>query len=138
MAYKMRESLKIEIDMSNVEINASNTDEQLIRKVAEVVFEHLAESEFSVEDLCLGVGMSKATLFRKLKALTGQSTNEFMQTTRLKYAARMLAQTDKPVSEIAYEVGFSDPYYFSRAFKKLFGLSPKQWREKEGEDSANN
>ena len=137
-AYKMRESLKIEIDMSNVEINASNTDEQLIRKVAEVVFEHLAESEFSVEDLCLGVGMSKATLYRKLKALTGQSTNEFMQTTRLKYAARMLAQTDKPVSEIAYEVGFSDPYYFSRAFKKLFGLSPKQWREKEGEDSANN
>ena len=137
-AYKMRESYKIEIDMSNVEIKASNTDEQLIRKVAEVVFEHLSESEFSVDDLCQSVGMSKATLYRKLKALTGQSTNEFMQTTRLKYAARMLSQTDKPVSEIAYEVGFSDPYYFSRAFKKLFGVSPKQWREKAGDDSANN
>ena len=90
-----------------------------------------------MDDLCVNIGMSKATLYRKLKALTGQSTNEFIQTTRLKYAARILSQTDKSVSEVAYEVGFSDPYYFSRAFKKLFGVSPKQWRERQGEDSAN-
>ena len=72
--------------------------------------------------------MSKATLYRKLKALTGQSTNEFMQNTRLKYAARILVETDMPIADIAYDVGFSDPYYFSRAFKNLFGKSPKQWR----------
>ncbi|MBO5420120.1 MAG: helix-turn-helix domain-containing protein [Bacteroidales bacterium] len=137
-AYKMRESYKIEIDMSNVEIKASNTDEQLIRKVVDVIFDHLSESEFSVEDLCLMVGMSKATLYRKLKAITGQSTNEFMQNTRLKYAARILSETDRPVSDVAYEVGFSDPYYFSRAFKKLFGKSPKQWRQDSSENSACN
>lgn len=137
-AYRMRESYKIEIDMSNVEVKASNTDEQLIRRVVEVVFEHLGESEFAVDDLCMSVGMSKATLYRKLKALTGQSTNEFIQSTRLKYAARILAETDRNISEVAYEVGFSDPYYFSRAFKKVFGVSPKQWREKSGKDSANN
>lgn len=137
-AYKMRESYKIEIDVSNVEIKASNTDEQLIRKVVDVIFDHLSESEFSVEDLCLMVGMSKATLYRKLKAITGQSTNEFMQNTRLKYAARILNETDRPVSDVAYEVGFSDPYYFSRAFKKLFGKSPKQWRQDSSENSACN
>lgn len=137
-AYKMREGYKIEIDMSNVEVKASNTDEQLIRKVVEVVFQHLGESEFAVDDLCMSMGMSKATLYRKMKALTGQSTNEFIQNTRLKYAARILVETDKTVSEVAYEVGFSDPYYFSRAFKKNFGMSPKQWREKAGADSANN
>ena len=136
-AHKMREGYKIEIDMSKVEIKASNTDEQLIKRVGEIVFENLGKSEFSVDDLCVNIGMSKATLYRKLKALTGQSTNEFIQTTRLKYAARILSQTDKSVSEVAYEVGFSDPYYFSRAFKKLFGVSPKQWRERQGEDSAN-
>ena len=137
-AYKMRESYKIEIDMSNVKIKASNTDEQLIKRVVEIIFEHLGESEFSVDDLCLNIGMSKATLYRKLKSLTGQSTNEFMQNTRLKYAARLLSETEKTISEVAYEVGFSDPYYFSRAFKKIFGKSPKQWREKSGNDSANN
>lgn len=137
-AYKMRESYKIEIDMSNVKITASNTDDQLIKRVVEIIFEHMGESEFSVDDLCMNIGMSKATLYRKLKALTGQSTNEFVQSTRLKYAARILTETEKTVSEIAYEVGFSDPYYFSRAFKKIFGKSPKQWREQSGKDSAKN
>ena len=137
-AYKMRESYKIEIDVSNVDIKASNTDEQLIKRVFEIIFEHLGESEFSVDDLCMSVGMSKATFYRKLKALTGQSTNEFIQSTRLKYAARILSETEKTISEVAYEVGFSDPYYFSRAFKKIFGVSPKQWRAESGKDSANN
>ena len=137
-AYKMRESYKIEIDMTNVKITASNTDDQLIKRVVEIIFEHMGESEFSVDDLCMNIGMSKATLYRKLKALTGQSTNEFVQSTRLKYAARILTETEKTVSEIAYEVGFSDPYYFSRAFKKIFGKSPKQWREQSGKDSAKN
>lgn len=136
--YRMRESYKIEIDVSNVEVKASNTDEQFIRKIVDVIFTHLSESEFSVDDLCQQVGMSKATLYRKLKAITGQSTNEFMQNTRLKYAARLLTETDRSVADVAYEVGFSDPYYFSRAFKKLFGRSPKQWRQGSSEENAGN
>jgi len=127
-AQKIRENYKIEIDMSRMEVKGSNTDKQFLRKVVDVIFEHLAESEFNVDDLCTEVGMSKATLYRKLKAFTGQSTNEFMQNTRLKYAARILTETDMAIADIAYDVGFSDPYYFSRAFKNLFGKSPKQWR----------
>ena len=134
--YRMREGLKIGIDMSNVEIKASDTDEQLLRRVVEVIFAHLDESEFSVDDLCMNIGMSKATLYRKLKSLTGCSTNEFIQNTRLKYAAKVLSETHKAISDIAYDVGFSDPYYFSRAFKKLFGKSPKQYRADARGDSA--
>ena len=82
--------------------------------------------------------MSKASLYRKLKALTGQSTNEFLQNFRLKYAARLLTESDRPISDIAYDVGFSDPYYFSRAFKKLFEMSPKQWRQEHSGENPKN
>lgn len=128
-AYKVKEMYKIEVDISKIQVTSSNSDEQLIRKITNVIFDHMSESDFNVDDLCNNIGMSKATLYRKLKTLTGQSTNEFIQNIRLKYATKLLKETDKTISEIAYEVGFTDPYYFSRAFKKLLGHSPKGWRE---------
>lgn len=121
---------KFEIDLSKVEIPASNADEQLLNRISSAVMDSISDSEFNVDGLCLRIGMSKASLYRKLKALTGQSGNEFIQNVRLKYAARLLADSDRMVSSIAYDCGFSDPYYFSRAFRKLFGMSPKQWRQK--------
>ena len=89
----------------------------------------MSDPEFGVEKFCTELNMSKASLYRKLRATTGQSINEFIQNIRLKYAARILIETDKNISEIAYEVGFSDPYYFSRAFKKCFAQSPQHWRD---------
>lgn len=120
---------KFEIDLSRVEIPASNADEQLLNRISSAVMESISDSEFNVDTLCLQIGMSKASLYRKLKTLTGQSGNEFIQNVRLKYAARLLADSDRLVSDVAYDCGFSDPYYFSRAFRKLFGMSPKQWRQ---------
>lgn len=128
-SYKMRQMYKFGIDLSNIELKNANSDEQLLKRLMDVIIEHLSDSEFGVNEICWQVSMSKATLYRKLKAITGQSINEFIQTTRLKYATRLLKETDKSISDIAYEVGFADPYYFSRSFKKCFGLSPKQWRE---------
>ncbi len=128
-SFKLREMRKVSIDLSNIDIPSSNSDEQLLNKLVDVIIGHLSDFDFGVKELCWSVSMSKATLYRKLKAITGQSINEFIQNTRLKYATRLLDETDSPVSEIGYQVGFSDPYYFSRAFKKCFGVSPKQWRE---------
>ena len=138
-AYVNRENFrKIEIDLSSINIPSSNSDEQLLKKVSAVILSNISESDFGIEDLCLQVGMSKASLYRKLKALTGQSTNEFLQNFRLKYAARLLTESDRPISDIAYDVGFSDPYYFSRAFKKLFEMSPKQWRQEHSGENPKN
>lgn len=138
-AYVSREKYrKVEIDLGGIDVPTDNADEQLIRKISSVILENISNSELDVESLCLQIGMSKASLYRKLKAITGESTNEFIQNFRLKYAARLLSDTDRPVSDIAYDVGFSDPYYFSRAFKKLFGLSPKQWRQSQENDSTKN
>ena len=108
----------------------SSADERLVGKVADYVTEHISDNNLDIESLCAAVGVSKTSLYRKMKAVTGQSAGEFIIGLRVKHAARMLRSTDRTVSEIAYESGFTDPYYFSRAFKKYYGASPKNWRSK--------
>ena len=130
-AWKAREAYKIDIDLSNVDITHSDSDEQWLKRAVALVFDRLSDPEFSVDDLCAGLNMSQSTLYRKLKVTAGQSANEFIQNIRLKYAARLLRETSRTVSEITFDVGFSDSSYFSRAFRKCFGISPKQWREQE-------
>ena len=128
-SYEAKQKYKVDIDLSNVEVAHSNSDEELLNNAVNLVFKNLSDPEFGVEKFCTELNMSKASLYRKLRATTGQSINEFIQNIRLKYAARILIETDKNISEIAYEVGFSDPYYFSRAFKKCFAQSPQHWRD---------
>jgi len=106
----------------------SAEDNILVRKLSSYIFENISVPTLNVDDLCEQVGMSKSTLYRKLKTATGLSANEFILNLRVKNAAKLLSDTQKTVSEIAYEVGFADPYYFSRAFKKIMDMSPKQWR----------
>lgn len=133
-SWKARKAYKIDIDLSNMEISHTDSDEQLLKCAVTTVFDHLSDSEFNVDELCRRLNVSQSTLYRKLKVTTGQSTNEFIQNIRLRYAARLLKETSKTISEITFEVGFSDSSYFSRAFRKCFGCSPKQWREKRGEE----
>lgn len=130
-AWKTRETCKIDIDFSNIDLSHADSNEQWLKQVGALVFDRLSEPEFSVNDLCAGLNMSQSTLYRKLKVVSGQSPNEFIQNIRLKYAARLLRETSRTVSEIAFDVGFSDASYFSRAFRHCFGISPKQWREQE-------
>lgn len=106
-----------------------SSDGQIIRKVADYIYSHSQDSTLGVETLCSAVGISKTSLYRKMKAVTGLSAVEFIINVRLEHAARMLAETDRTVAEVAYETGFSDPYYFSRAFKRVHGMPPKAWRE---------
>lgn len=128
-AWKARENYKLDIDLSNINITNSNSDEELIKRAVAIVFDNISEPEFNVDDLCRMLGMSQSSFYRKLKTMTGQSVNEFIQNIRLKYAARLLRETTKTISEIAFDVGFSDSSYFSRAFRKCFRVSPKAWRE---------
>ena len=106
----------------------SDTDGELLREITDWIIAHLSEPEIDVGAMCAHVGMSRSSLYRKMKALTGKSASEFIQSIRLKYAANLLSDENKTMSEVAYEVGFTDPYYFSRVFKKVFGVPPTQWR----------
>ena len=76
--------------------------------------------------------MSRVQLYRKVKALTGQTPVELLRKARLVKARRMVELTDKAVSEISYEVGFTSPSYFNKCFKDEFGVSPGALRDSSG------
>jgi signal transduction histidine kinase/ligand-binding sensor domain-containing protein/CheY-like chemotaxis protein len=100
-----------------------------IAKLNSILEAHLSDSEFGVPELSDAAGMSQMQVYRKLKALTGKTPSQFIRTFRLHKAVGLLKTTQLNVSEIAYEVGFSDPNYFSRTFHQEFGCPPAQYRK---------
>ena len=101
-----------------------------ITRFKEVVEKRLADSDISVEDLAADMNLSRVQLYRKVKNLTGSSPVELLRTARLNRAYQLLLTTDKSVSEVAYDVGFTAPSYFTKCFKEEFGMLPGDVREK--------
>ena len=100
-------------------------DRKFTDKLREAIQRHLGDSNFSVEQLGGELGLSRVQLYRKVKAMTGQSPVEILREARLRRADRLLATTEKTIAEIAYEVGFSSPSYFTKCYKDFFGRAPK-------------
>lgn len=109
----------------------SSLDHTFVLKVRKVIEDHLDDASFDVESLCRELGLSNSQVHRKLSALTGLSATHFMRYVRLVQAKELLKKSWITVSSISYDCGFSDPAYFSRIFKKEFGLSPQEWREQQ-------
>ena len=102
-------------------------DEKLIKKAILYVENNISRSELSVEELSRELGMSRVHLYKKLIHITGKSPVEFIRTLRLKRAAQLLRESQMNISEIAYEVGFNNPKYFSKYFKDEFGMLPSAY-----------
>ena len=100
-----------------------------ITRFKEVVESRLADSDISVEDLAADMNLSRVQLYRKVKNLTGSSPVELLRTTRLNRAYQLLLTSDKSVSEVAYDVGFTAPSYFTKCFKEEFGMLPGDVRQ---------
>lgn len=109
-------------------------DEALMDRIIQSVNHHLDDSEFSVEQLCEEVGISRAHLHRKMKELTGMPVTEFIRNIRLEQAARLLKEHKLNVTQVAYSVGFSNLGYFSTVFRKHFGVNPKDYGQQRQED----
>lgn len=107
-----------------------NLDEQFLRNFIEYVEAKYTSSNLTVESLSEQFGMSRVQLFRKTKALFGESPNDYIQQFRLKKASQLLVESELTVSEIAYQVGYSSPGYFATAFKGRYGCSPSEWKER--------
>lgn len=105
----------------------SPEDERFLTKATQCVLSHITDSEWNVDDLADYVGMSRSTLTRKLKALTGQTPNEFVRLIRLRRAAELLIQEHYRVNEVSELVGFSNPHYFSTLFQQQFGIKPTEY-----------
>ncbi|WP_281299316.1 hybrid sensor histidine kinase/response regulator [Flavobacterium limnophilum] len=104
----------------------SPIDEDFMAKVTNLINDNISELELSTEFLCDKLGVSSSKLYRKIKELTDLAPNEFIRTIRLKKAAQLLKTKKYNVSEVTDLVGFNDPLYFSRCFKKQFGFPPSK------------
>lgn len=107
-------------------------DEKFLQKFTEHIEANYADATLSVQGLCDIFGLSRVQIYRKVKALMGESVNDFIQHTRLKKASQLLLETDLNVSEVAYRVGYSSPGYFATAFKARYQCSPTEWRDRPG------
>ena len=105
-------------------------DHDFLEAVVNMINEHVFDKEFAVGSIYGTFGMSQSTFYRKLQALIGMSPNDLVRRIKMQKACELLKYNGLNVSEVAYELGFSDPKYFSSVFKKEFGMSPSQWIRK--------
>ena len=112
--------------------SVSEVDKGFVDRFRILLEENLTDSELSVEDLGSKMGLSRVQLYRKIKALTNYSPNELLRIARLKKAASLLASSEKTISEITYEVGFTSPSYFTKCYKEYFGESPTDFLKRRG------
>ena len=106
------------------ESSMDDRDKAFIKKLHEIIQSNLSNSDCSVEDIGRKVGLSRVQLYRKVKALTGTSVVDLLRKARLAKAHRLLESNGKNISEVAYEVGFTSPSYFTKCFKEEFGILP--------------
>lgn len=124
---QMRQKYGRHITLEPQKTVVNTVDERFIHKLIQITEQHMSNPEFGVDMLTVEVGMSAPVLYKKLKALTNMSVNDFTKSIRMKKAAQLLQHGHLNINEVAYEVGFDDRRYFSREFKKVFGLNPSEY-----------
>lgn len=107
----------------------NSKDEQFVTNLENVLFGNIENTAFSVHDLCEAIGMSRTSLYMKLKNLIDLSPQDFIIHTKLKFAKNLLIKGGLNIKEVAYQSGFSNPKYFSTSFKKFYGMSPSGFLE---------
>jgi signal transduction histidine kinase/DNA-binding response OmpR family regulator/ligand-binding sensor domain-containing protein len=125
---KLQAIFKKDLNTPIKSIVKDKVDQAFIEKAEEICEKNMTNFNYDVTEFAREMGMSRTLFFSKIKTITGQTPNDFIKTLRLKKAAKMISSdTTKNISEIAYEVGFNSPNYFSKCFKTHFGISPKDY-----------
>jgi signal transduction histidine kinase/DNA-binding response OmpR family regulator len=122
-----------EMTQQPVKMSISQMDREFIKELQDMIEKNLSNPDFNVERLGKKLYMSRATLYRKIHALSGESPNEFLQSYRLKRGAELLENNFGSVLEVAFEVGFSSASYFTKCFKKKFNRLPSDFQPEESE-----
>lgn len=120
----MRKKFSQQLTLQPTNVIIESSDEEFLNKVLKLLEENISNSDFNVNQFAFEIGMSTPVFYRKIKALTGLTVNNFIKSIRLKRAAQLLEQKAGTIYEIAYMVGFNDPKYFSKEFRKQFGQAP--------------
>ena len=126
---KLRETFLKHPFIGAATVALTKSDEAFIKKLNEVVHEHISDADFNVEDMAERFNMSRASFYRKVKGVLDLTPNEYIRVERLKKAAQLLKQDDYKINEICYMVGFNSPSYFTKCFQQQFGILPKDFPE---------
>lgn len=123
-----RKQMKKALSENEIFINDSvgDIDRQFIQSFNDLLAKHMSDSTLSVEDIGVEMGMSRVQLYRKIKSLTNYAPNELLRLYRLQKAKQLMHIPNKSVADIAYEVGFSSPSYFSKCYKDQYGETPSE------------
>ena len=135
---KMLEKIQAEVSLqataeseAQAASHLSNPEQAFITRATEVVMQHLADGDYNRESFAKDMAMGESTLYNKVKATTGQTVIAFITSIRLKEAQRIIQSNPNIlISDVATQVGFNTPKYFSKCFKKEFGIFPKEYAEK--------
>lgn len=113
-----------EAEQEIADSHLEDRDKQFLKQLHAIILKNLSDSEFGVEDIGKQIGLSRVQLYRKVKAMTGSSVVDLLRKARLAKAKRLLESRSMSVSEVAYDVGFSAPSYFTKCFKDEYGMLP--------------
>ncbi|MCK4991610.1 MAG: response regulator, partial [Bacteroidales bacterium] len=114
------------LNAQQVEVDSS--DDRLLKEVVEYIYKNMTNSRITADEISHALGISHSNLYRKIKSITGQSLSEFIRFVRLQKAEQLLSKGKHSVSEIMFQVGFTNHSYFSKCFKKLYNVSPKNYK----------
>jgi len=116
------------------ESGMTSADENFLQRSLEIIRKHMADPDFTVDALSESLNLSRSQLYRKVQALTILSPNEYIRYCRLQKAAQMLLHNTGNIAEVAYDVGFNNPSYFSKCFKEQFGVNPSDYQKEDQEN----
>jgi len=131
---KIREHYQGMPELPDEESGINRLDKKFLTKLTLLIEQNIGKEDLSVEELGEKIGISRVHLYRKIKKLTDMSVSEFVIVVKLKKSLELLRNSGKTIAEIAYEVGFSSPSYFTRCFRDQFKMSPTEYMQnKKGE-----
>ncbi|TMM53385.1 response regulator [Maribacter algarum] len=123
----MRLRFQTEDQLTPKEIILDSEDKKFLDKIMERMEQNMSNENYWIDQLVSDMHTSRSTFFRRLKKLTGQPPNDFIRMIRLQRAAQLLGQGELSISEVSYKVGFNDPNYFGKCFRKQFGVAPSKY-----------
>ncbi len=107
----------------------TDSDQEMMKKLLNFMEEHIADEDLKIEELAEAVHMGRTVFYGKIKALVGMSPSDFLRRLRMQRAEELIARSKMNFSQIAFRIGFSDPKYFTKCFKKETGMTPSEYRQ---------
>lgn len=124
---RLKKRFSVDIDVKKGLLSQGNKDQAFYDLINEIIDKHLAEASFTVTEFTELAGQTRTIFYKKVKGLTGYSPNELIKIKRMKRAAELIIEDKYNVSEVSWQVGIEDPFYFSKCFKAQFGCSPSKY-----------